>query len=856
MSIRSLLAGHFQAEPDENGNVTPKTTTISTDSSGDVTITNKQTLDKNTIQQQQEQQSMPQAGPPVQIASINPNPVNYLPNMPPTAVAPQSQQAPMPQQQAAPAPRPVDPNVFNRMVQAESGGRQTGPNGQILTSPKGAVGIAQIMPATAQQPGYGVTPATPQELATPEGNRAFGQRYFEGMFNHFDKDPEKAAAAYNAGPGTIEKAMRQAQAQGGDWKDYVPQETKTYLTKVFPKGKEETEKKYAPLLAGMQGAITDTGHSPEESAIHHLVLNSRDPNALGMGAYAGEHLLDPATKKAYADQHATVLEQNRMEQKAEKKAQELIASGGAGLQRALKDPSEEGSYLKAYLFQRLGLTDLAKNEQQKLGAGDMWGQTMVDGKPAWVKYNGQGAPTKGYSATGELTPDQLINTQNMKGVTQHTQAYKDMDTGKMYHLQTTPMGPRYVSADGTTFSGDTGRLFAYGIGSDVAMQSELAFQKSGQGQRGKQAAETGTSQIPLPASGVNPMGSGQGPAPQPQGQGQAQMPAPAGGQYPQTRIDANGNVISVPAAPQQRPAGPAVPQQQAPAAVAAPVAPGDTQQRPGESYAAYQQRMALQKSQAEANIGVGAKEQESFIKYHAEDITPKADAGGQVSRIRREQINGPDGVLNNPEIAGILQGKGPASTEAANIIRDLVTGSYNNPNELSTRVRALDLSDRQKEVLYRQIGLQSQLAPLTLRANAGPGSISEGEHKLNRDAGVDITRQPLYSGLSLMTRSQFVNDQASARANFKAQHPELKTTDQFNAAWGAEKRRLDDQYDKIYAARAAYIAKYNKNGQNPGAVVDAYKHYPVPEWNGETQSWDVKGFSQKALRPSLSTFKE
>ena len=60
-------------------------------------------------------------------------------------------------------------------------------------------------------------------------------------------------------------------------------------------------------------------------------------------------------------------------------------------------------------------------------------------------------------------------------------------------------------------------------------------------------------------------------------------------------------------------------------------------------------------------------------------------------------------------------------------------------------------------------------------------------------------------------------------------------------------------YNKIYAARAAYISKY---GSTPSAVVDAYKHYPVPEWNAETRSWDVKDFSKKALRPSLSEFKE
>ena len=143
-------------------------------------------------------------------------------------------------------------------------------------------------------------------------------------------------------------------------------------------------------------------------------------------------MIDPATKRAYADEHATQLEKNKMQAEAEKKVQQIVANGGAGMQRALKEEGEEGSYLKAYLFHRLGLTDLAKNEQQKLGAGDMWGQTIVDGKPAWVKYNGQGAPVKGYNSEGELSSKDLINTLNMKGVTQHTGKMQDVTTGEIY----------------------------------------------------------------------------------------------------------------------------------------------------------------------------------------------------------------------------------------------------------------------------------------------------------------------------------------------------------------------------------------------------------------------------------------
>lgn len=132
--------------------------------------------------------------------------------------------------------RPAVPStndaLFNNMVRAESGGRQFDAQGNILTSPKGAQGIAQIMPATAAAPGFGIKPATPEEIATPEGNQAFGLRYKEGMDRLFGGDPAKTAAAYNAGPGRVQQAEQMAAQRGGSWTDYIPKETRDYIQKT------------------------------------------------------------------------------------------------------------------------------------------------------------------------------------------------------------------------------------------------------------------------------------------------------------------------------------------------------------------------------------------------------------------------------------------------------------------------------------------------------------------------------------------------------------------------------------------------------------------------------------------------
>jgi soluble lytic murein transglycosylase-like protein len=70
-------------------------------------------------------------------------------------------------------------------------------NPQALSS-KGAMGLAQLMPATARDLGV--------NAADPIANLSGGARYLRYLLDEFDGNVEKALAAYNAGPGRVRSA--------------------------------------------------------------------------------------------------------------------------------------------------------------------------------------------------------------------------------------------------------------------------------------------------------------------------------------------------------------------------------------------------------------------------------------------------------------------------------------------------------------------------------------------------------------------------------------------------------------------------------------------------------------------------
>ena len=120
-------------------------------------------------------------------------------------------------------------DLFSRVLRAEGG---TDAQGNFKTSPKGAVGPAQVMPATAREAARlaGLPYDENKFRSDPNYNMALGKAYLAKQLEEFGGNEALAAAAYNAGAGRVRGALN----KGGlsKWLDYVPQETRDYVKKV------------------------------------------------------------------------------------------------------------------------------------------------------------------------------------------------------------------------------------------------------------------------------------------------------------------------------------------------------------------------------------------------------------------------------------------------------------------------------------------------------------------------------------------------------------------------------------------------------------------------------------------------
>ena len=147
----------------------------------------------------------------------------------------------------------LDPNLARHVLYKETGNLA---NPESAKSRAGAIGVMQLMPKTAKM--LGVDPMDPEQ------NIRGGITYLKQMYDKYN-DPMLAAAAYNAGPGRLDKALK------GQGIQTLPRETRMYIAGLAGGGEvkhyakagsvkeEEEENAYLERSRGLYEGVRSLG---------------------------------------------------------------------------------------------------------------------------------------------------------------------------------------------------------------------------------------------------------------------------------------------------------------------------------------------------------------------------------------------------------------------------------------------------------------------------------------------------------------------------------------------------------------------------------------------------------------------
>jgi soluble lytic murein transglycosylase-like protein len=121
----------------------------------------------------------------------------------------------------------VDPSLVRAVIETESNWNST------AVSRKGALGLMQLYPSTAQKLGV-------SDAFDPKENLDGGVRYLHMLLERYNGDLDKALAAYNAGPGAVDRAGGVPRYR--ETRDYVQKVTGSY----FQPGSDRVPRAFDP----------------------------------------------------------------------------------------------------------------------------------------------------------------------------------------------------------------------------------------------------------------------------------------------------------------------------------------------------------------------------------------------------------------------------------------------------------------------------------------------------------------------------------------------------------------------------------------------------------------------------------
>jgi YD repeat-containing protein len=772
--------------------------------------------------------------------------------------------------------------TFDRQIQAESNGNHIDPKtGQITTSPKGALGIAQVMPKSAMQPGFGIkdiftlanergVPFTDrseasakQLLSNKDLNLEMGKNYRDGMLNYFGGDNEKAVASYNAGAGRVNQAVKQAEAKGGNWKDYLPTETKNYLQKTMgpvQPGREQSAQQvisgpsYGEAGAGRgmaQIPTPDQGDSqdPNPNAVITPGTGTRpvanvditggqqptaQPGPVDPNAYTGQGLRAPGVTPPVPGEAPASTAIDRY-QAAQNDPMELLKMrNDDSIPKAFRDRA--GNRAADILQQGKTEQQVQNKVKEQLETGDLKSIAKDLGKKPMSQFDLLWQSTMmrlmGANAQADKLYDQAFGTGG-KSVVETDDAGNKIQVD--YDSQGKVTGG--LKADGTSLDATQAIAFASGgtkiAKPDVSMQ-DVEATIDGKVVKGRVVTTYDRNNKPttqVESGGKKYEYDGKwkatsiGAAAEKAETASAiklryagptsytEAGAKAAGEFNFQNGTNIGYQSQQPGAPLvdlntgkpvQVGAGGVITTTQSGTPGAAPAQGGTTTTGTGTG------------GQTPAQITGGAKteqavtqaEREQFVNKALPEVNKRGEDGRYIADTRRTQIAMLTGT--DSAIMGIYRNSGSEYNKAKTIIADIIGGTYSGKDgegKFADALMNLRIKDQDLAAIKTFQQMNRDIDSKTLAVNAGEGPKSDADMRMNREANMgNIGDLPAYSALNGLSRSQFAGDINKQKADFAANNRDkFQTETSLNQAWGKEKDKINKQYEGIYKERLNFI---------------------------------------------------
>jgi len=552
--------------------------------------------------------------------------------------------------------------------------------------------------------------------------------------------------------------------------------------------------------------------SPVTQAINTYQAVQDDPMALLK--LRNDESVPAFIRERAGNQAYELLNRERKTAAAEQQVEKMVASGdqtGIAKTLASKPKTEEGSFLKAVLYARLGLNDLAAEEQQKLGAGTKWTSvTGPDGENALVKVGANGMPLEGVKADGSaFSNEELIKFGGNAGVkfTKPDVSMQDVErNGEKGRVVTTydrnNKPTTMVESGGKTFKYDASWK-PVSIGTAAEKAEGAAAVKL------KYAGPTSYTEAGAKAAGEFNFNNGTNIGYQSQTPGAPLVDLNTG---KPVQVSSNGVITTT----------------QTGTPGAAPAAAG------GQTPA-----------QIATSTAVSKVAQQQFVEKTVPAVLEQGNNGRDIATARRQQI----GIIeNNPSILDIYNGSGDAYDRGRNVISKLLTGAYNenNSGDFYKDVKGTGLDQNQRSALEQMWNLTSGINGKTLKTNTGGGPISNADMRTNQAANLqNFTETTPLGALQVINRSKFTGDLDTAKAAFIAKNPGLTDDVKFNDAWSKESARYTKAYEGIADARAQFLKPFAPpKDATPeqlsvfrDKVFKSFEMYPVPAYDAEAGKW-------------------